>query len=119
MIWATLLWCPWSQAELMPAERKTDWTPGVMVGVPGGIPNRTKLVDVTQSPYNADRNGGSDASKEIQKAIDQAGANDVIYLPAGTYRIESGPPAEKQHDHSRRRGWTSQYLGRLDQVLRH
>ena len=101
MIWATLLWCPWSQAELMPAERKTDWTPGVMVGVPGGIPSRTKLVDVTQSPYNADRNGGSDASKEIQKAIDQAGANDVIFLPGWNLSARVRPHSEKQHNHSR------------------
>ena len=89
MIWATLLWFPSSRAELIPDERKTDWTPGVMVGVPGGIPNRTKLVNVTQSPYNADNTGGSDASQDIQKAIDKANTNDVIFLPAGTYRLTS------------------------------
>jgi hypothetical protein len=83
-------WSPASHGELLPADRKTDWTPGVMVGVPGGIPNRTKLVDVTASPYNADKTGAGNASVAIQDAIDNANANDVIFLPAGTYRLESG-----------------------------
>ena len=63
------------QAQLIPADRLTDWTPGVRVGVPGGIPtNRTKLIDVTASPYNADRTGSTDASQAIQAAINAAAA---------------------------------------------
>jgi hypothetical protein len=89
IICITSFWSPASHAELLPANRRADWTPGVTVGVPGGIPNRTKLVDVTTSPYNADKTGASNASNAIQAAIDAAAPNDVIYLPAGTYRIES------------------------------
>jgi hypothetical protein len=38
------------RAELIPAARVVDWTAGVSVGVPGGIPtNRTRLINVTPS----------------------------------------------------------------------
>ena len=73
-------------AEWIPAERLTNWTPGVTVGVPGGIPtNRTHLIDVTKAPYNADKTGKTDAQPAIVKAIKDAKDNDVVYLPAGTY----------------------------------
>ena len=74
-------------ADLIPADRLTDWTPGVTVGVPGGIPtNRTHLIDVTKAPYNADNTGKEDARKAIEAAIAAAAKDDVVYLPAGTYR---------------------------------
>lgn len=76
-------------ADLIPADRLVDWTPGVTVGVPGGIPtDRTRLVDVTQAPYNADKTGATDARAAIEAAIQAASPGDVIYLPAGTYRVE-------------------------------
>ena len=86
-----------SRAELIPANRLIDWSPGVNVGVPGGIDQylsggarqRTTLVDVTKSPYNADRTGATDAAKAIQSAIDAAPAGSVVYLPAGKYRCDS------------------------------
>lgn len=75
-----------SSAEIIPADRRVDWTPGVTVGVPGGIPeNRTRLVDVTLPPYRADKTGATDASGAIQSAINAATAGDVVFLPAGTY----------------------------------
>ncbi|MDP6546990.1 MAG: glycosyl hydrolase family 28-related protein [Phycisphaerae bacterium] len=75
-------------AGLIPAERLSDWRPGVTVGVPGGIPKRTKLIDVTKEPYKADNTGKKDAAAAIQKAVNDAKAKDVVYLPAGTYRME-------------------------------
>ena len=30
-------------AEIIPADRRTDWAAGVAVGVPGGIPDRTTI----------------------------------------------------------------------------
>jgi len=37
-------------AEIIPPDRKTDWTPGVTVGVPGGIPtDRARRIDVTKA----------------------------------------------------------------------
>ena len=78
-------------AGIIPADRLTDWTPGVTVGVPGGIPtDRTHLIDVTKAPYNADNTGKEDAQPAIMKAIGDAKDNDVVYLPAGTYRIDRG-----------------------------
>lgn len=75
-----------AHAELIPADRLVDWTPGVAVGVPGGIPeDRTRIVDVTKAPYNADNSGANDASSAISAAIRAATSGDVVYLPAGTY----------------------------------
>ena len=85
-----LAWSPNGMgADLIPAERLADWTPGVTVGVPGGIPtDRTNLIDVTKAPYNADNTGKEDAQPAITKAIADAKAKDVVYLPAGTYRVK-------------------------------
>ena len=59
--------------------------------MPGGIPtDRTHLIDVTKAPYNADRTGAQDASGPIQKAVEDAKAKDVVYLPEGKYRLEKG-----------------------------
>lgn len=76
------------RGELIPAKRLADWRANITVGVPGGIPtDRTRLIDVTSAPFNADRTGGSNASAAIQAAINSAGANDVVFLPAGRYQI--------------------------------
>ena len=73
-------------AELIPAARLVDWTPGVSTGVPGGIPtDRTRRLDVTSSPYLADRTGSRDATAAIQSAINAALPGDIVFLPAGTY----------------------------------
>ena len=77
------------QGELLPAARRVDWTANVAVGVPGGIPNRTKLVDVTLAPYHADKTGATNAAGAIQAAVNAANAGDVVFLPAGIYRIDT------------------------------
>ena len=42
--------CGAMAAEIIPPDRKTDWTPGVTVGVPGGIPtDRARRIDVTKA----------------------------------------------------------------------
>ena len=56
-------WFTWPSvvraADLIPADRLADWTPGVTVGVPGGIPtDRTHLIDVTQVPYQRRQDWG-------------------------------------------------------------
>jgi len=84
-----------AQAELIPPQRLFNWQPGITVGVPGGIDQylpgganqRTNLINVTLAPYNADTTGATDASTAIQNAINAANAGDVVYLPAGTYRV--------------------------------
>lgn len=76
--------------DLLPEDRRADWRPGITVGVPGGIPNRTALIDATKPPYNADPTGATNAQPALQQAISKAAENQVVYLPAGTYRLESG-----------------------------
>ncbi|MCW8129968.1 MAG: right-handed parallel beta-helix repeat-containing protein [Planctomycetota bacterium] len=77
-------------AGLIPDERLADWRPGVTVGIPGGIPKREKLIDVTQAPYHADKTGAADASGPIMQAVAKAAPGEVVYLPAGMYRINGG-----------------------------
>ena len=74
------------KAELIPADRLTDWTPGVKVGVPGGIPtNRTRLIDVTKAPYNADKTGAADCGGAFAAALAASSDGDVIYFPPGRF----------------------------------
>ncbi|MBN1421708.1 MAG: hypothetical protein JXP34_23240 [Planctomycetes bacterium] len=76
-------------AEIIPADRLADWRPKEIVGVPSGILiDRTNRIDVTEPPYDADPTGRKDAQPAIQKAIAAAAADDVVYLPAGSYRID-------------------------------
>ncbi len=76
-------------SELIPADRLADWTPWVTVGVPGGIPNRTNIIDVTAAPYFADNTGAVDSGSIIVQAVMDAPAESVIYLPEGTYKFET------------------------------
>lgn len=76
-----------------PSSRVVNWTAGTYAGVPGGLyqyrpggaSQRTTLIDVTQSPYNADNTGTVNAASAIQSAVNAASAGQVVYLPAGTY----------------------------------
>ena len=56
--------------------------PGTDVGVVGGIPTtRTNIIDVTQSPYNADKTGATDAKAAIQGGMERRfGRNDIICI---------------------------------------
>ena len=88
-VWWVSRVCGGAAAEIIPAERMADWRPGVTVGVPGGIPtNRTNLIDVTRPPYRADNTGAADAQPAIIEAVAKAAENDVVYLPAGRYRLD-------------------------------
>ena len=78
----------------LPAVNQGAWTPGTDVGVTGGFDQyraggasaRTNIIDVTLTPYFADKTGATDASGDIQDAINAAVSGDVVYLPAGTYQ---------------------------------
>jgi hypothetical protein len=79
-----------SAGEIVPAERRVDWTPGVAVGVPGGIPtDPQRQIDVTRPPYGADKTGVAESHRAIQAALDAASPGDVVCLPAGTYKLAS------------------------------
>src|SRR6185436_11850968 len=51
--------------------------------------NRHRLIDVTKEPFSADNTGATSAHAAIQKAVQAATADDVVYLPPGTYRLEA------------------------------
>jgi hypothetical protein len=86
---AILALVPAAWAELLPSARRVDWAANVAVGVPGGIPHRTQIRDVTQAPYNADNTGARDAAAAIQAAVRAANSGDVVFLPAGIYRLDT------------------------------
>jgi hypothetical protein len=80
-----------------PAENIFPRVPGTDVGVIGGIPAAATrgtpgghtTIDVTQAPYSADNTGATNTRAAIQSAINAATTGDVVYLPAGTYRIDT------------------------------
>ncbi len=52
------------------------------------FPDNPAIVDVTKPPYNARRDGQTDDTDAIQRALnDTMGSRNVVYLPAGTYLI--------------------------------
>lgn len=78
-----------ASAQIIPAHRLP--LPGTWesAGVEGGIPQRATIcADVTQPPYLADRTGTASAVGAIQRAIDGCPSGQVVYVPAGSYRID-------------------------------
>lgn len=52
------------------------------------FPKASRVIDVTQPPYNAKADGKTDATEAIQRALDDyPNGDNVIYLPHGIYRI--------------------------------
>ncbi|MGI9087605.1 MAG: glycosyl hydrolase family 28-related protein [Chthoniobacterales bacterium] len=76
-----------ASAEIVPANRMTDWTAGVVVGVPGGIPSRTKIYKNVVADLGADNTGAADVSALVNAAIASCPADQVIYFPVGKYKI--------------------------------
>ncbi len=70
-------------AEIIPSERRVVWEGNV--GIPGGIPARTEVcATIDASSYG---NGSADATEQIQDALDMCPEDQVVFLPAGTYRV--------------------------------
>ena len=75
-----------SYGEIISADRKIDWNPGIS----GGVPDRTTIcADVKAPPYNAYGDDVHDDTAAIQRAIDSCPEGQVVYLPLGTYRVTS------------------------------
>ena len=55
----------------------------------------SNIIDVTQSPYNADNTGTNDVTSVIQQALNAVGISGggVVYLPPGTYKVKPGADA--------------------------
>lgn len=73
-----------SAPGLIPADRRITWK----AGIPGGIPARTTIfANVKNAPYNAQGDGVADDTSAIQNAINACPADQVVFMPAGTYKI--------------------------------
>jgi hypothetical protein len=72
-------------AQIIPQGRRITWHPGV----PGGIPARTAVCANVVSGYGARGDGVADDSGAIQRAIDACPIGQVVFVPAGTYRLNS------------------------------
>jgi hypothetical protein len=70
-----------ARAEIIPSNRRITWNPGV----PGGIPSRTTIY----TTVNADKTGATDAAGAIQSALNSCPVGQVVFIPAGTYRLNS------------------------------
>jgi hypothetical protein len=72
-------------AGVLAPERFTNWTPGVV----GGIPT-TRTQCVTAACSTVTTSGASSTSAQINAAISSAPANTYVSLPAGTYSNATG-----------------------------
>lgn len=72
-------------ANLLPIERRIDWSPGIQ----GGIPTYPVAINVRNAPYNAKGDGVSDDTAALKQAIADCPNRSAIYIPAGTYRLTS------------------------------
>jgi hypothetical protein len=66
----------------VPADRVADWK---HAGLPSGLASRKAVIEV-----KADPTGAADAAPAIQAAIDAARPEEVVFLPAGTYKLSRG-----------------------------
>ena len=73
-------WC-----EIIPGNRTAPWQGNV--GVPGGIPARTTIWKNIVTDLGADPTGHVDAAPIINVALASCPANQVVYMPAGTFKI--------------------------------
>lgn len=71
-----------TSVEIIPADRRIDWTG---TGVPGGIPERTYICKTIDSSVYG--NGTTDATAVIQTALNNCPSGSVVYLPKGVYLI--------------------------------
>ncbi len=88
----------------LPAANQGSWAANAVtgVGVVGGIDQYRAggtfargaegggtTIDVTLTPYFADKTGATDASADINAAILAASPGDLVWIPAGTYRCDN------------------------------
>lgn len=78
-----VLTCTHSAAgTIISAPNRIDWTQS---GIPGGIPARKTIYSTIRAAiYGSD---SIDATAAIQSALNSCPANEVVYVPAGRYRI--------------------------------
>jgi Pectate lyase superfamily protein len=74
-----------ADALIIPDNRTAPWEGNV--GVPGGIPNRTRIYKNIVTDLRADPTGRIDCSTIIQRAIDKCPKDQVVYIPEGRFRV--------------------------------
>jgi PKD repeat protein len=72
-------------ADIIPTNRRITWD----AGIPGGIPNRTTIFANVKTAYGAVGDDVHDDTSAIQSALNACPANQVVYIPSGTYRVSS------------------------------
>jgi hypothetical protein len=72
-------------AGIIPGNRTASWQGNV--GVPGGIPARTTIYKNIVTDLGADPTGVVDAAPIIERAINSCPAGQVVYMPAGRFKI--------------------------------
>ncbi len=72
-------------AEIIPPDRRIAWNPGI----PGGIPHYT-VIFANVHDYGAAGDGIADDAPAIQNAINACPVGQVVYIPEGIYRLNSG-----------------------------
>jgi hypothetical protein len=75
-----------ASTTLIPQGRVAPWVSGVTVGVPGGIPNRSTIF---ASLTGIDTTGTTNVQPAINAALASCPNGQVVYLPAGHYRLDS------------------------------
>ena len=78
----------------LPADRRVDWS---QAGVPGGIPNRTTICATLGVAGQSSSYVQGVTSAQINSAIMNCPANQVVYLNAGTYSLSSGIRINKSY----------------------
>ncbi len=71
----------------LPADRRVTWQGNVGITYRGGIPARTTICATLDSATYG--NGTTDATSAINSAISSCPNGQTVYLPAGSYRINS------------------------------
>jgi hypothetical protein len=74
--------CGCTAAEIIPPDRRIDWSPGIA----GGIPAYAVGINVKDAPYSAKGDGVADDTAAIRRAINSCPAGKAVFLPEGTYR---------------------------------
>jgi hypothetical protein len=85
---------PLKDTTILSAERKVDWgRAGVWVGGGRGIPSYPVGITVnttsSTSQYYCDPTGATDCRAKLQAALNACPDGQAVYMPAGTYRINS------------------------------
>ncbi|MEP7109884.1 MAG: glycosyl hydrolase family 28-related protein, partial [Ferruginibacter sp.] len=74
-----------AKSQIIPKDRRTIWEGNA--GVAGGIPNRAIIgATINAATYGT---GIVDASAAIGAAIDACPEGQVVFIPAGTYRVDT------------------------------